>query len=175
MPGTMWWIPHQGGIPCGVGFFGWYTRRSSPGRVRCRAEWHPRRTNTTRRTSNIPPFTPHSRIGRLLHVPPSCKLQRARTVPCVSTNSTDVGVFSTRCEHAQYPCPCSARPMRLLSVCVRASKVTPCGYPWYCMKVLGVPYPIVYSIHVITQSTVCEYQECPCECTCTRVVLEVTL
>ena len=43
------------------------------------------------------------------------------------------------------------------------------------MKVLGVPYPTVYSIHVSTQSTVCEYQECPCECTSTRVVREVPL
>ena len=47
---------------------------------------------------------------------------------------------------------------------------TPGGYPQYCLKALGVPYPIVYSIRVSTQSTVCEYQECQCERTSTRVV-----
>ena len=145
MPGTMWWIPHQGGIPCRdpmsgcitcrVGFFGWYTGHSSQGRV-CHAEWHTRRTNTTRRTSNIPPLhasLPDRTIARPTWLLPASPM-RACAVPRVSTKSAEVWVrlvpdVSTHSTRFGSLCQGRTRTHAGYSVIHAGVQSTPFGYP----------------------------------------------
>ena len=94
------------------------------------AEWHTGRTNTTQQTSNMPHFTPHCQFGRLLHVPPSCKLRASTHRTRVSTRVPmwvpDVSTHRTRFGS---PRQCSERPMRVPGVFMRASKVPHAGTP----------------------------------------------
>jgi hypothetical protein len=58
---------------------------------------------------------------------------RARAVPSVSTKSSDVGAFSTRCDHAQYPI---VVPMPVLRKAHAATqRMYSCGRPKYPMRV----------------------------------------
>ena len=118
-----------------------YTRRSSPGRDRCCAEWHTRRTNTTQQTSNI--TGSHCQLGRLLYVPPSCMPQASTHSTRVSTNRTDVGALSTRCEHAQYPVWV---PMPVLRKAHAATQRYSCGRPKYPIWVPIRPHESTQSL-----------------------------
>ena len=90
---------------------------------------------------NITDFTPYCQLGRLLS-----SSMRARKVPAVSTNSTDVGAFSTRCELAQHPLWV---PMPRLRKAHAATQRYACGRPKYPMRV-----PVV--LHESTRSTLSE-------------------
>ena len=93
------------------------------------------------------------------------------TQVCGPDRRTDGAVFTPR--GGQYEARCSVRRQRERDRavgCIPARR-----YPEYHMKLLCVSCPITSSIHMSTQSTVCEHQECPCEYTSTRVVLEVPM
>jgi hypothetical protein len=146
-PCCMWWIPYQewdpvpGGIPRAVH----EALISTPGPMPCRAAYLMHEHNTadfnitdshclTASSDNCFHMSTQSTVCE--HQEYRCR----RLVPDVSTHSTQFGS----------PCQCSERPMRLLSVIYAGIQSTPFAHS-ILMKVLGVPYPIVYSIHVSTQ------------------------
>jgi hypothetical protein len=159
MLGTTWWIPHWSGIPCGVGLF--RVTGTLGAHLHAGSDTVPSGIpDAQTQTSNITDFTPHCQLGGLLRVAPSCKAHARthstlceyresrcrRLVPDVSTHITRFGS----------PCQCSAWPMRLRRVCMRASKVPHAG------TIAIVPHEgtqricaMVCSIHVSTQYRLC--------------------
>jgi hypothetical protein len=127
-----------------------YTRRSSPGRVRCRAEWHTRRTNTARQTKT-------KQTSRLTASSDDCS-------KCLRSCKPRASTHSTLCEYQEYRCSRLVSDVSTHSTHAGAQQ-GPCGYSALCVGASKVPHaarvPVV--LHECTRSTLSDRLQYPCE------------
>ncbi len=141
MLGSMWWIPHWDPIP--VWIFRVTDAHLQAGSDAVPVVYQTHKHNTA--VFNMPNFTPTASSDDCSMWLLPARPMRARTVPGVSTKGT-------RCEHSQHPIwvplPVLERPMRVLRVCMRASKEPQAG---------------IHRIHESTLSILSDHLRYPCE------------